>query len=66
MENGMRILTLYIDEYSFPVCYDTDAGAAMTYGVHSLTTTLFIDAEGYGIAQATGAINAETLQREMI
>jgi len=55
----------FIEEqgYSFPVYYDTDADAAMTYGVYSLPTTLFIDAEGYGIAQATGAINAETLQR---
>ena len=49
--------------YSFPVYYDTDANASMTYGVYSLPTTLFIDAEGYGIARATGAINAETLQR---
>ena len=48
---------------SFPVFYDTEADAVMTHGVYSLPTTLFIDAEGYGIAQATGAINAETLQR---
>ena len=55
----------FIDEqgYSFPVFYDTDADAAMTYGVYSLPTTLFIDAEGYGIAQAIGAIDKETLQR---
>ena len=54
----------FIEEqgYSFPVFYDTDSDAAMTYGVYSLPTTLFIDAEGYGIAQATGAIDAETLQ----
>ena len=54
----------FIEEkgYSFPVFYDTEADAAMTYGVYSLPTTLFIDAEGYGIAQAKGAINAETLQ----
>jgi len=44
------------------VFYDAEAAAA-TYGVYSLPTTLFIDAEGYGIAQATGAINRETLQR---
>lgn len=49
--------------YAFPVYYDTDSDAAMTYGVYSLPTTLFIDAKGYGIAQATGAIDAETLQR---
>ena len=68
MTSGRETLesaTSFIEEqgYSFPVCYDTDADAAMTYGVYSLPTTLFIDAEGYGIAQATGAINAETLQR---
>ena len=48
--------------YSFPVFYDLDSNAATTYGVYSLPTTLFIDAEGYGIAQATGAIDREILQ----
>ena len=51
------------NEYSFPVFYDTDSDAAMTYGAYSLPTTFFIDADGYAIAQATGAIDAETLQR---
>ena len=49
--------------YTFPVFYDTDVDAAMTYGVYSLPTTYFISAEGYAIAQATGAISAQTLQR---
>lgn len=49
--------------YSFPVFYDTDQDAASTYGVYSIPTTYFIDAEGSAIAQATGAIDAETLQR---
>ncbi len=49
--------------YSFPVFYDTDSDAAATYGIYSLPTTLFIDSEGYGIAQATGAINRELLQK---
>ena len=55
----------FIEEqgYSFPVFYDTESDAAMTYGVYSLPTTYFIDAEGYGIAQAIGAINRETLQK---
>jgi len=52
--------------YSFPVFHDTEADAVMTHGVYSLLTMLFIDAEGDGIAQATGAINAETLQRGSI
>ena len=55
----------FIEEkgYSFPVFYDLDSNAATTYGVYSLPTTLFIDAEGHGIAQATGAIDREILQR---
>lgn len=55
----------FIDEqgYSFPVFYDTDGNAATAYGVYSLPTTYFIDAEGYGIAQATGAIDRETLEK---
>lgn len=50
-------------QYTFPVFYDTESNAAMTYGAYSLPTTYFIDAEGYAIAQATGAIDAETLQQ---
>ena len=49
--------------YSFPVLYDLDGASATAYGVYSLPTTLFIDAQGYGVAQATGAIGRETLQR---
>lgn len=49
--------------YTFPLLYDTASSAAYTYSVYSLPTTYFIDAEGNGIAQATGAIDAATLQR---
>ena len=48
--------------YTFPVFYDTDSDAAMTYRVYSLPTTYFIDEEGYLVAQATGAISGDTLQ----
>ena len=55
----------FIEEqgYSFPVFYDTDQDAASTYGVYSIPTTYFIDADGNAIAQARGAIGAETLQQ---
>ena len=55
----------FIDEqgYSFPVFYDLDGDAAVTYGVYSLPTTYFIDEQGYGVAQATGAIDRETLEK---
>ena len=39
--------------------------AAITYGAYSLPTTYFIDAEGYAVAQATGAIDGDTLQRDI-
>lgn len=49
--------------YTFPVYYDTASSAALAYRVYSLPTTYFIDEKGYGVAQATGAINEETLLR---
>ena len=49
--------------FTFPVLFDTESNAAITYGVYSLPTTYFIDAGGYAIAQARGAIDAETLQK---
>lgn len=49
--------------YTFPVFYDTDSDVAATYGLYSLPTTYFIDADGYAIVQATGAIDADTLLR---
>lgn len=55
----------FIEEqgYEFPVFYDKDSDAAMTYGAYSLPTTYFIDSEGYAVAQARGAIDGETLQK---
>lgn len=49
--------------YAFPVFYDTGSHAAYAYGVQALPTTYFIDTEGYAVAQATGAISGDTLQR---
>lgn len=55
----------FIEEqgYEFPVFYDTDYDAALTYGAYALPTTYFIDAEGYGVAWAQSALSAETLQK---
>ena len=49
--------------YTFPVFFDTQMDAAATYGVSSLPTTYFIDADGYIMARAVGAISAKTLQQ---
>ena len=54
--------------YSFPVVFDVNQEAAMTYAVSSLPTTFFIGADGSMVAYAMGAIDGDTLQRgiEMI
>lgn len=49
--------------FTFPVYYDEKSNASITYSVYSLPTTYFIDADGYAIAQSTGAIDSETLQK---
>ena len=61
----METAAAFIEEngYTFPVLYDTRSDAVSAYGAYALPSTFFIDAEGYAIAQATGAISAETLQR---
>lgn len=48
--------------YDFPVYYDTESEAALTYEVYSVPQTFFIDEKGKIIAQAQGAISRDTLQ----
>ena len=57
----------FIEEkgYSFPVYYDTDIDAAMKYGVSAVPVSYFIDAEGYFVAWAQGALTADMLQQGM-
>ena len=61
----VEVAAEFVEEkgYAFPVFYDTAANAAMTYGVYSLPATYFIDAEGRGVAWASGTIDGETLQK---
>ena len=49
-------------EYTFPVYYDTDMDASTVYGIESIPTTFFIDAEGKLIAYGEGAMDGETLR----
>lgn len=49
--------------FTFPVLFDADSEAAIAYSAYSLPTTYFIDAEGYLVARAVGAIDGETLQK---
>lgn len=50
-------------KYTFPVFYDTDSNAAITYGVYSLPMTFFIDSEGNIAAHASGVIDSSLLQK---
>lgn len=49
--------------YTFPVLYDTENSAAIAYAVYSLPTTYFIDRQGKLVANASGALDKETLQK---
>jgi thiol-disulfide isomerase/thioredoxin len=49
--------------YTFPVYYDTASSAAAAYGIHSIPTTFFIDAEGNVVSHAVGAISASRLRQ---
>lgn len=49
--------------YAFPVFYDTESDAASAYGVSSIPTTYFIDADGYAVAHAIGSISEDLLQK---
>ena len=57
--------TSFITEkgYSFPILFDSDYNASITYGVNSIPTTYFINSEGYLTAQAMGAIDSSILQQ---
>ena len=54
----------YIDQqgYTFPVFFDTNYSAAMAYGANSIPLTFFIDAEGYPVVYAPGALSEEMLR----
>ena len=55
----------FIEEqgYTFPLYFDTNTEGAMTYGTYSIPVTYFIGANGVPVAQANGALDAETLQK---
>ena len=49
--------------YTFPVFFDTASNAANTYGVESIPTTYFINAEGVLVVRAVGTLNEATLRQ---
>lgn len=63
MDESQQAAVDYITSqgYTFPVYFDIWNSAAIAYGVTAIPTTYFIDAYGNGVAQASGAINKDTL-----
>lgn len=55
----------FIDKagYSFPVYFDINLEASMTFQAYSIPTTYFIDKKGEPIAQATGSITKDVIQQ---
>ncbi len=49
--------------YSFPVYYDTEFEASYVYGVSSIPTSLFINAEGEIVDYHIGAMSEEILRK---
>ncbi len=50
------------NDYHFPVYFDTEMDAALTYSVYSIPATLFIDADGNIVASHMGAMSEDTLR----
>ncbi|NMA93812.1 MAG: TlpA family protein disulfide reductase [Clostridiales bacterium] len=48
--------------YSFPLYFDTEYSASKAYGVRSIPSTVFVDAEGNFVAGYTGAMSKSTLE----
>lgn len=48
-------------EFTFPVYFDVNQEAALTYGVYSLPTTIFINSKGEIVTGVQGAIDKEML-----
>ena len=51
--------------YSFPVYFDTTGGSMYAYGITGIPVTLFIDSDGNLMTQHVGAIDEDTLLRNI-
>ena len=69
LTDGMRetkdIGAKYVREqgYTFPVFFDNKQEGASAYAVRSIPITLFIDKDGYIIAETQGTIDENTLRK---
>ena len=65
MQETKESAKAYVDKqgFTFPVYYDTDMDAAMTYGASTIPATFFVAADGSLVARVRGAIRLSTLEK---
>lgn len=51
--------------YEFPIFFDTDQEAAIAYGIYSIPTSIFIDADGKVVKSITGSLTKDDLLAEI-
>lgn len=64
-QETMKTATTFLDNsgHTFPVYFDKDIDAAITYSVYAVPVTYFINSEGHLIAQGSGALDGDTIKR---
>jgi len=63
-ETRSRVDTFMADNsYTFPLYFDTTGEAAGAYGVRTIPFSVFIDADGYVVGMAQGALDEAGLRR---
>ena len=50
------------ESYTFPAYFDTEGSAAIAYGIHSMPTSFFLDAEGNLVSRHIGMMTAQQLE----
>ncbi len=63
-QETVKTVTKFVmdNKYTFPVYFDKDTDAALTYSVYSIPAILFIDADGNIVASHMGAMSESTLR----
>lgn len=51
--------------YTFPVFFDSENDASVTYGIRSIPATLFVDSEGYVFAGYAGALSEDIIREHI-
>ncbi len=66
-DETVEVAKSYIEKqgFTFPIYFDTEMNATMTYEVNSLPSTYFIDSAGYFVEQVIGEMDNTILQNKV-